>query len=49
MGRLTEGEHALQRALELNPDYQFARLNLQTLRRLRESSAAGGQKRVLAA
>jgi tetratricopeptide (TPR) repeat protein len=43
MGRLDEGECALKQALELNPDYQFARFNLESLRRLRETRPSVGQ------
>ena len=43
MGQLDEGERALRRSLELDPDYAFARFNLEALRRLREGGATAGR------
>ena len=43
MGQVDEGERALRRSLELDPDYAFARFNLEALRRLREEGAAAGR------
>ncbi|MBI5480787.1 MAG: tetratricopeptide repeat protein [Deltaproteobacteria bacterium] len=45
-GRLDEAEQALQRALELDPDYQHARSNLEVLQRER-AAGTGGSRVVL--
>jgi Flp pilus assembly protein TadD len=46
MNQLEEGEHALEQALKIDPEYQFARFNLESLRRLRESPNAEARGRL---
>jgi Flp pilus assembly protein TadD len=44
LGQFDEGEQALEQALKLCPDYQFARFNLEIARRVRVSATVGARR-----
>jgi Flp pilus assembly protein TadD len=44
LGQFDEGEQALEQALKLRPDYQFARFNLEIARRVRVSATVGARR-----